>query len=200
MDVVKAENRDYSAVANLHINEISRGFLSTLGNVFLLRLYETINKEDGACVLVARENKDILGFIAGVIDTKGLFKKIVMKKWMYLLPPLVWYIFRFAVLKKMVETVMYGFKKKDSSESIGTCTAELLAIAVGKDFQGKGIGRMLLSELEVFFTSKDISKYKVVTFSLDNQSNKFYTSCDFKQVKSFLHHGNVMNEYIKVIV
>ena len=199
MDIHRAELKDYSSIAKLHRNSIRKGFLSSLGIPFLSRLYEAINRESGACVLVAENKNTIVGFIAGVADIRGLFKKILLKQWFYFMIPLLHFICNGSIIKKMVETVLYGLKRDKSSQSKDTCTAELLSVVVRKELQGRGIGKKMVMELETFFKCNDIRKYKVVTFSRDSQSNYFYTSFDFRLVKTFTHHGNVMNEYIKKI-
>ncbi len=199
MTLRRAQPNDYTSIAKLHRDRITTGFLSSLGLPFLSRLYEAINNEAGAYVLVAEEKNDIVGFIAGAADVRGLYKKILLKRWFFVIVPLIRYMCDAAVVRKMVETALYGFKRDTSEQSTGTCAAELLSVAVGNELQGRGIGKKMVMELETVFKENDVAKYKVVTFSLDGLSNRFYTSCDFRFAKTFTHHGNLMNEYIKEI-
>ncbi|MGB7566538.1 MAG: hypothetical protein WBM07_01650, partial [Chitinivibrionales bacterium] len=72
-------------VAQLHIQGIRTGFLSTLGNNFLMRLYRNMARTPGSVVFVARNEEDsILGFVAGTIDTGKMYKRILLcRGWLY---------------------------------------------------------------------------------------------------------------------
>ena len=100
---------DALAIARLHAESIATGFLSTLGNNFLMRLYRDMARTPGSVVFVARNEEDsILGFVAGTIDTGKMYKRILLcRGWLYcimLLP-------RASdpdVLKKIIETMLYS--------------------------------------------------------------------------------------------
>jgi N-acetylglutamate synthase-like GNAT family acetyltransferase len=200
MKIRQAEEKDYIYVSRLHREGITKGFLSTLGVPFLSRLYEAINLQMNSCILIAEYEGEVCGFVAGAADTHGLYKEIILKKWILFILPLVRYLFNIKMIKKMVETLFYGLKKEKCEVKRNTCTAELLSIAVDKRWRGKHIGRRLVSALEIFFKSKDIIEYKVVTFSRDSQSNDFYKACNFDFTGTFVHHNKMMNVYHKKIL
>ena len=188
-------------VARLHIQGIKTGFLSKLGNRFLMRLYRDMARTPGSVVLVARNEKNsIIGFAAGTVDTGKMYKRILLRRgWLYcimLLPrardP--------DVLKKIIETMLYSVKlpfKQNASNIVMPVRAELLSIVVDENNRGKNIGRQLVSALETFFRDHAVGVYKVVTLSTDNSANAFYGHCGFALSTRFTHHENVMNEYHK---
>lgn len=191
-----ADFRDFPSIAQLHITSIKTGFLSTLGVLFLTKLYSAINNEKGSMILVAEAEKSVIGFIAGTINTKSLYKKILFKNWLQFVIPLLKFLFNLRIYPKIVETIIYGFKKHGQT-SHEICEAELLSIAIADSRRGNGIGKRLVEALEKYFKENGINQYKVVTFSEDEQANRFYISCNFSNSCQFVHHDNKMNQYKK---
>ena len=69
VDVRTTREADLTAIAALHANRISEGFLSSLGPAFLRRLYRRVLRSDAGFVLVATVGSDtstVRGFVAGV--------------------------------------------------------------------------------------------------------------------------------------
>lgn len=196
----RAEKQDYISIAQLHREGIKKGFLSSLGIPFLSRLYWAIGNEPGACVIIAEENDQVAGFISGVVDIEGLYKKILLCNWFHFVMPLVGYLVNVAVVKQMVETVLYGLKTKKNKNHTHNCTAELLSVAVNSNYRGQGVGKNLVEALEIFFKKEYVKEYNVVTFSRDDRSNGFYNACNFSFAGTFTHHGNVMNIYNKKLL
>lgn len=200
MVIRRAENKDYIQIAQLHKEGIKKGFLSSLGMPFLTRLYWAINNEPGAYALVADENGIVAGFISGVIDIQGFYKRILLRRWFHLIVPLVGYLVNFSIIKKVVETVLYGLKTKKNKSHASDCIAELLSIAVNSNYRGQGIGKNLVDALEAILKREHVKEYHVVTFSLDKSSNGFYNACNFSFAGTFSHHGNIMNIYNKKLL
>jgi GNAT superfamily N-acetyltransferase len=199
--------RDADVVVQLHRRCIRKGFLSQLPKSFLENLYVHIGNNKNAAVYVAVDKDDgtPVGFIAGTASTKALYQSLVLTHGFYysflLLPQIV----RPAVAKKILETLLYPLTRHrngrpDGVSAAAQTQAELLAIAVDEAWRGRKIGAELVSKLEQFLSDVQCKSYKVVTFSKDAISNSFYLGCDFKIKSQFLHHGNVMNQYIKNLV
>jgi ribosomal protein S18 acetylase RimI-like enzyme len=199
MLIRNASNDDFYSVACLHAESIKTGFLSKLGIPFLIELYKAIHKQKGAFVYVGETNERICGFIAGVIDTNSLYKKVLYKNWIRFILPTFKFVFNFKACRMIIETILYGFKKERLVTVECSYSAELLSIAVANFERGKGVGKELVSALEKRFTEYGVTQYKVVTFSEDQQSNDFYRACGFDVDHQFVHHGNVMNQYVKKI-
>jgi ribosomal protein S18 acetylase RimI-like enzyme len=216
MNITKASSIHFQSVARLHAASITTGFLSTLPKPFLTTLYKSIAQCKGSTVIVALdEHKNVCGFVAGAVVVTSMYKKVLLRSAI----PLIWYLlphlFSTKTIRRLFETVRYGFIKKNTKEqpadnnnagsSPVTChsshsSSELLSIAVDSSQRGKGTGKKLISELELFFRQNGVYSYKVVTFSKDSTSNSFYVRCGFTLHKQFLHHGNLMNEYMKSLM
>jgi len=194
-----AENKnDFPAVASLHKRAISQGFLSTLGEEFLARLYAGIARHPLSCVIVAQDEYDkIIGFIAGSLSTSLCYRHVIMRNFIRLGMPIFFKLFSLVNLNKIRETLAYGLTGRDAAESV---TAELLSIVVADEARGTGVGRQLVNHLEHCFREKNFSgTYKVVTSARDERSNHFYRNLGFRFLRSFMHHRNIMNEYHKNI-
>jgi len=215
MNITKATSIHFQSVARLHAASITTGFLSTLPRPFLTTLYKSIAQCKGSTVIVALdEHENVCGFVAGAVSVTSMYKKVLLRSAI----PLVWYIlphlFSTKTIRKLFETVRYGFVKSNTHEETAVdikssqspvtrhqslSSSELLSIAVDSSLRGKGTGKKLINELELFFRHNGVFDYKVVTFSKDSTSNSFYVRCGFTLHKQFLHHGNLMNEYGKKV-
>ena len=198
MNIRIAQEKDFTDIANLHINSIKTGFLSELGVSFLTKLYKSINNQKGSIVLVSETHESICGFIAGSVNTSHLYKKVLIKDFFIFILPLSKFIFSPNMLLKMYETVAYGLNKQSNYRQ-NSPSAELLSIAVSDSKRGKGIGKELLAALEEYFNKCGVKQYKVVTFSEDKCSNSFYISSEFILTHQFIHHRNLMNLYKKTL-
>lgn len=198
MNIRSAVKKDYRRIAELHSSSITTGFLSTLGSDFLSELYKAIHTQNTACLLVAETENSVCGFIAGTVNTKGLYKNVLLKNWYHFIIPFARFVFNVKVILRSFETLRYGFRK-DKKNASNMYSAELLSVAVDSNVRGTGIGKELVESLEAFFKEKNITQYKVVTFSKDQNANKFYISCKFKLNCQFIHHGNLLSQYVKEI-
>ena len=73
------------------------------------------------------------------------------------------------------------FKKKLPKSYLSIPTVLLGRLAIDKDFQGKGVGKLLLidSLKRCYETSKSIEKSAVIVDPLDKQAEKFYEKYGF---------------------
>lgn len=201
--MVRLSKDDAQAIARLHRESITTGFLSQLGGQFLQRLYIAISNTVYSRVFVAvEEPAGIIGVCAGCTDTKNMYRSIVMRHGIQFAVLLLPWAVRLSFLKRIAETLMYPFRRRETTGETASgreIAAELLSIAVDEKFRGKGIGEQLVSEMELYFKRAGIAIYKVVTFSKDDNSNLFYQSCGFTLHRTFVHHGNEMNEYVRQI-
>ena len=191
-------------IAKLHEENIPIGFISSLGLVFIAKMYEGIGKAPNSCIIIARDEKnEISGFISGSVSTREMFKWILPRYGIRYFIILLFYILYPSTIKKIAETVSYLWKnrhhKATPSEQSDPINAELLSIAVSSNRRKRGTGKHLVTELEKFFRRNSCDQYKVVTDSNDTVSNKFYIANGFILKSSFLHHGRQMNEYLKKI-
>jgi GNAT superfamily N-acetyltransferase len=207
LDSFDLTKNEFTTVARLHKNGIKKGFLSSLSDNFLKQLYFAISTTKGSIVFVSKDpnTQKVIGFIAGALDTRGMYLSLLFfHGWKFLIH-LFPYAFQIKIFKKILETLFYPIlQKKHRSNKNGQMNssrycAELLSISVDENYQGRGIGKKLVNQLEIHFKNLGTHSYKVVTFSKDVNSNRFYLTCNFVLNRQFTHHGNLMNEYIKVI-
>jgi ribosomal protein S18 acetylase RimI-like enzyme len=128
---------DAAAAARLHAGQISEGFLASLGTGFLTRLYRRVACSDGSFLLVADEDGDQVGFLAGTLDVGKLYKTFLVRDGAYAAivaaPRLL------KAWPRALETLRHGGREKSAGGS-----AELLAIAVDPGRRGSRIGARLV--------------------------------------------------------
>lgn len=189
---------EFSWIASLHKNSIATGFISSLGEKFLSRLYHGISKHPLSCVIVEKNNHGrLIGFISGSLSISNCYQYVITHNFVGLGLPIIFKLFSLSTIKKIFETLIYPMRKNRSNFNT---QAELLSIAVTANSRGKGVGSRLVKSLEDFFKENNFSgTYKVVTAADDKSSNDFYKSVGFHFVQEFKHHNNLMNEYHKQI-
>src|SRR3989344_7596260 len=131
-----AKKEDALKIAQIHKTEISGGFLSSLSPAFLKRFYLALIESQSSFCVVAKEGNMVVGFIAGVSNMNKFYayflKNYFFQSFFILLPKI------FSSFKKLFESFLYPKKEQSLPK------AELLTIAITKEFQGKGIGSMIL--------------------------------------------------------
>ncbi len=199
--ITELQNNHGRAVAQLHRDGIQTGFLSSLGLPFLSSLYQAIHSAPNSIVLCDVATSGVLGFVAGTTSTKMMYRWVLPRYGLQLFARAVPSLSRPTDLARIWETIRYTGKSRalPDNATVDCVEAELLAIAVDSSHQGQGVGRMLVTALEQWFVSRGVSRYKVVTSASDRLSNQFYLRCGFSQTRSFIHHGNEMNEYAKIV-
>lgn len=187
-------------IARLHTQGIRTGFLSLLGTGFLSNLYSAIAKDEHSVVFVSGED-NIEGFVAGTISTGRMYRNVLKRHWFSLAIAVAPRLRNSGFIKQAFETFLYGLKLggKCSEDKTSLVEPELLSIAVDTSARGRNIGRGLVTRLEYWFFERGITSYKVVTYQKDPVSNAFYKRCGFQCFRSFSHHDNTLNEYIKTI-
>jgi len=209
-----ANTAGFRAIAVLHQSSITTGFLSTLGIAFLARMYAAIARDEGSAVFAAYGDGATagtapIGFIAGTVDIKAMYRKVLVRDGAVLGLLLLPRLFSPMRLRRILETLLYTRRSAAPFDSSGAepwnaetpkpPPAELLAVAVDAAHRGKGAGKRLVAALEKWYLARGVNAYAVVTYSRDAASNALYQACGFAKAREFSHHGNVMNEYRKSI-
>ncbi len=206
LDVTRASKPEhFQQIADLHASGISEGFLSTLGLPFLSQLYRGIVTSRNSGVLVAHDEKEVLGFISYAHDVRSCYKDVLKRRWLQLGWTLLPNLLRSGVYRKVLETLGYPRHQKCSTGSpreqrSDSPRPELLSMAVSSKARGQGIGKLLVAALEKEFRRDGVSGYFVVTHADDPVSTGFYSSRGFRQTGSFSSHGKPMIEFFKELV
>jgi ribosomal protein S18 acetylase RimI-like enzyme len=183
-----AVESDAPAVARLHADQISEGFLSFLGPRFLARLYRRIIRHPGSFLLVADLRGHVVGFIAGSTDVRGLYRRFVVRDGIpaagSAAPRLIvgW--------RQVVETLGHGTSDGASAGSSSGMGAELLSVAVAPDRQGQGLGRMLVASFLHELDGRSCPSGHVVVGTGNVGAIALYERCGFVIAERFeLHAG-----------
>lgn len=152
----RATLSDVDAMAGLHVDAISEGFLPKLGRRFMRVLYRGLVGFSEAVVLVADDGRGPVGFVAGVIDTGRFYRHFLVDHGLAaLLAALPRLVRHPGLAMKGWETVRYG------TDGTGR-SAELLAIALAPGARGEGLGTALGSGFLQEMASLGVGRVKVV--------------------------------------
>ena len=179
-------------VARLHIEGISTGFISSLGEKFVAALYESIAQSPHGFGFVAEQEGRIVGFVAFTTDLNGLYKSILKKNLFRFSLLLFRKLFSWNTIKKIAETLFYPTR----SEGSQLPKAELLSIVVADSQRGKGLARSLIQKGLAECQSRDISSVKVLVAGFNEPANRLYQRTGFKKAAQIENHGVVSNIYV----
>ena len=191
-DCIKPMRKDHAAaVAELHRLGISSGFLSSLGPMFLRQLYKAVPSCPAGFGYVWEEpDGHVLGFIACAESTGKLYKQSLLRRGVLMAFPLLRFVTRPSIIKRMYHTWRYPSQVGDDLPS-----AEVLSIVVSKNVCGKGVGKALMGAALGEFASRKIAEVKVAVGAGNEAGNKFYKKCGFELALTREHHGLPMNIY-----
>ena len=109
MEIRKAVITDARALADIHVEQITYGFLSTLGVRFLVLFYTSfIHFPAGFCFII-EEQGEVRGFIAGVTSMKGFYKAFLRQ---YGVQAVFVLIPKILNLRKILESLIYAQKEE----------------------------------------------------------------------------------------
>ena len=200
--MMRLSKSDAQAIARLHRESITTGFLSRLGPGFLAELYRSIGRSPYSRIFVAvdQDIQKVAGFAACSLDTAAMYRHILLRRGLLFFFLLLPRAFCPENLRFICETLFYPQKGKKKAPVPNGNTgpqAELLSIAVSDDSRKKGVGRDLLNALESYLKENKVTSYKTVTLSTDPDANAFYKKCGFTLQQEIAHHGNILYEYVK---
>ncbi len=174
-DVVRpARIGDRRAVADLHIQGIDTGFLSSLGPGFLSVLYRAMIQDPDSAVLVAERDGVVVGFVAGTLDT-GRFYRRFARRYAPAAGLAILTRLRPGMVTRMRETRGYG------SNAPGEVKAELLSMAVAPAARGRGLANRLGLELLEWARARELEGMKVVVGAANAAAIRVYSKLGFAE-------------------
>lgn len=189
IDIKPEHARD---IAALHIQNISTGFISSLGIDFVTALYEAIAESSSSFGFMAKENDSVLGFVAFTTNLNKLYKSIILKKGLCFAVLLVSKMFSVKRIKNAFETLFYPSRVK----KMNLPDAELLSIVVVPQESGKGLATTLMQKGLAEGARRGIGKVKVLVGADNKPANKLYLRCGFELVGQIDSHGVTSNIYV----
>ena len=187
----KLQEKDAKVVAQIHVRSILTGFISKLNPVFVEFLYREIAKSKYAFCYVCEDESKVIGFICGGLDTKKLFRELILKKGVFLVIPLLRYIMDFGMPRKIVDNIFYPMKFKDKFPK-----AEILSVAVSGEAKGTGVGKIIMERAIQEFGRRGITSVKALTDCKNVASNKYYIKSGFDLVSKVKRHDHYLNVYV----
>lgn len=191
-----ATKEDAVTIANIHKTEISGGFLSSLSPAFLKRFYLALIESPASFCVITKENGQVVGFVAGTTNLNAFYQYFLshyfFQSFFILLPNIFFPPQRdpakaVTSFKKIIETLLYPSKEQSLPK------AELLTIAIIKEFQGKGVGGLLLEPFIVEMKKRNVDAFKVVVGESLPQAIAFYEKNGFTFVKNVNIHSNAIS-------
>ena len=192
-DLVIGHHRDGLApalsreIADLHREAIVGGFLSSLGQPFLVALYDGLATSRSAFVITATRGAELMGFICGTTDTRRAYLEFGISRngpraaW-HLLPKLV----SLGVVRRVAETLLYPAK----TTAVELPRAEILNFCVSEACRGQGVGKRLFVELVAEFRRRNVHKIRIVTGAGQLSAQAFYDRLSARRVTELeVHDG-----------
>lgn len=191
MKITQTSSKDPQYIAKIHVENFKNAFLCDLGFSFLKLLYDWILRLDkGFGYVIKDNNNEIIGFITGVYDSSNLVSSFIKNNFLKTMPILILnFIKKPKNIKKVFETVFYS-KKSDIN-----IKAELLSIAIEKNFRSKGHSQELFSYFIDHLKKRNIKIFKITVDKDNLAANKFYIKIGCKLVKSYKMYGKFSNIY-----
>jgi ribosomal protein S18 acetylase RimI-like enzyme len=181
---------DAGAIATLHAESISIGFLVVLGTGFLERLYQRVARDEQSFILVHVDpQQGVDGFVAVAEDTGRLYREFMLRDGLRAglqAAP--------AVLRhpwKVIETLRYGVDGRTDTPG-----AEILATAVSANSRGEGIGQALVAAATDELRRRGIEHAHVVTARDNEAAQRAYFACGFQRLATVEVHSGVVQEVL----
>jgi len=177
---------DAAAAARLHAGQISEGFLASLGPGFLARLYRRVACSPGSFLLVADEEGDQVGFLAGTLEVGKLYRRFLLRDGVVAAIVAAPRLLR--AWPRALETLHHGRRET----AAGKGSAELLAIAVDPRWRGRRVGALLVERFLGEIRLGGTGAAHVVVGASNGPAIALYERSGFEAVEAFeLHPGTV---------
>ncbi len=180
--------KEIPAITDIHLKAFEGFFLSELGKDFLCTYYHAVRGNDRGVLLGCFVGDVLLGFCAATTLSAGFNTYLVKNNF-----------FQFAkrglsILcrnPRALVRLLKNFTKSNPSVSDAGNYAELLSIGVSPTAQGKGVGKLLLSDLEEVLHEKGVKQLSLTTDFHDNDKTlKFYQTMNYKIMYDFIAYPN----------
>jgi ribosomal protein S18 acetylase RimI-like enzyme len=194
--VREAVKGDAARAAQLHVAGINEGYLATLGQRFLSRLYARMVTSRHAFLIVAYEPREsvanatrpAIGFVAGTESVSALYREFLVKDGVIAgigsAPRLL------RSIPRLLETLRYGAGESQSKERSDDRESELLSIAVAAEARNRGAGALLVDAFRSAAVRSGSRSARVVVGAENDGAIRLYRNAGFVEDERFeLHPG-----------
>ena len=186
--VRRARPSDRAAIARLHRESLPEGFLPSLGDPFLRRLYRALATDEDAICCVAENGAGIVGFVAATRSVGRTYRRFALRHGVVAGIAAAPRLLRPGVARRAIETARYPSNGTHLPE------AELLSIAVAPAWRKRGVGEMLTADLIRRLGERGDRELKVVVASDNEPANRFYARLGFTPATQVeVHRGTSSN-------
>jgi len=186
---------DAEHVANLHLKAFPNFFLTTLGEKFLKKFYESLLNSPKSFGIATFEGDSLIGFAVGTEQTQGFYRNLVLHNGLNLFSSCFNTLFfhpvkAIRILKNLISS--NGVFEIDEGGWI-------LSICTNPNYWGKGVSDLVLKEFEAEALKRKLKKIWLTTDFADNErANSFYLKMNYKLFASFVNsQKRKMNLYVK---
>lgn len=193
MRIGLANKKHVNDITEVHLHAFKDFFLSFLGRGFLKQLYNGFIEHPQSGVIIAIEDKKIIGFCAYSENLSDFYKFLIKTR----LPGFAWYAVKAFVRKpKIILRLFRAFTYSKISEREDRYI-ELSSIGVLPGVQSKGVGSKMITYLYRLFNASQFDYIKLETDCEHNEpANYFYKKNNFVLDHEYItHEGRKMNEY-----
>ncbi|MHC4140196.1 MAG: GNAT family N-acetyltransferase [Planctomycetota bacterium] len=188
------EKHHAKQVAQLHIEGISTGFISSLGVKFVTALYEAII-ENGTCYGFVTDDDKVVGFVAFTTNLGHFYKSIILKKGFRFAFLLARKMLSLKRIKRICETLFYP----NRIQELQLPEAELLSIAIAPAARRMGLASRLVENCFAEYQKDGLGKVKVLVDAENKAANRLYQKCGFEFAEQIENHGVASNIYIATL-
>lgn len=181
-------------VVEIHSSSFPTFFLTFLGPRFLYLLYSEILRMPESVALVAMENGEPAGFVAGVTHQSQFYSQLIRRRlFSFARASLLAAARRPSIVPRLFRALSYSRNSQEASAQ-----ALLMSIAVAPYASGKGVGQQLVKAFLAEIQAKGVSSVSLTTDRDNNErTNRFYRQLGFEVTRTYTTpEGRHMNEYL----
>lgn len=188
MEIRELSENAIADVINIHLQAFEGFFLSELGRDFLKLYYKSVRMSDEGILLGYYEDNQLLGFCAATTLSRSFNKKLILKN-----------IFSFSIVGlKLIFTkpkALIRLYKNLTKSSVTVIDeggyAELLSIGINPQAQGKGVGKLLIAELESHLKKRECVQLSLTTDYYNNEKALgFYKASGYEIMYELIAYPN----------
>lgn len=185
--------KELDDVIKIHMETFPEFFLTFLGKGFLRQIYKGFIAHENSGLIVAKNEKGIVGVLAYSEDLSAFYKYLINTR----LIQFACYSLGAAIRKPsaMVRLIRAFLKPGETKRE--ERYVELSSIGVSPEAKGQHIGSRMIDKLKEMFDTEKFAYINLETDAVNNEgANAFYVINDFVLTRAFeTPEGRKMNEY-----